>query len=118
VFGDQFFHLEMVFLSRLSATRKYPDRDMRIGNEKSASLQRLVGHCWRVSRYLSGETSHKRTCPEIVSDDSGMRGRSFMGREIAHLDGVPGNTFLYGRKAMSRLSLAKIIAVTMLQRRS
>jgi hypothetical protein len=33
----------------------------RISTEKSASLQRLIAHCWRVSRYLSGETSHKGT---------------------------------------------------------
>jgi hypothetical protein len=34
---------------------------IRIGNGKSASLQRLVSRCWRGSRYPSGETSNNRT---------------------------------------------------------
>jgi hypothetical protein len=33
----------------------------RISNGKSASLQRLVGQCWRVYRHLRGETSYKPT---------------------------------------------------------
>ncbi len=39
--------------------------DGGISPVKSASLQRLIARCWRVSRYLSGETSPNRSSGEL-----------------------------------------------------
>jgi hypothetical protein len=41
-----------------SLDQQQTDVSVRISNAKSASLQRLIAHCWRVYRYRCGETAN------------------------------------------------------------